>query len=768
MLETNIRIVEGGPHLSLAVRRATVQGTDINSELLERTCGKLRHKFRLAAVPLKGQELLVATAHPIPTVRIETEDVALEVVDQGAETGCITLLDDNGPTLIPRLIERALIGELADKTDLWAIDSPRIWYESKPIRETDGIAAYRRYEIGSLSIEGTGVGIAVDIGTAFFTSNNLAYFFDGTVSRDEQRIRHEIFGNLTRRQTGQKGTLLYDIGRSKHKCYFEEAPDGVTCGTTGKIRIKNQTHESLFAYYRRQYPEMSVSEDTPAVRVSFQGIGKPTWAAASCLTVRVMNEELPEGLSNIDKISPRDRRYLIDGFWRRLGPRSLDQVANGFQEGFWRPEAGHRRQFVPVEIEFAQSQVLGSPKETSTAAYKTYYRQRLDFLDNVGCYSVPPAVGRTLYCAYPRTLNSDAARQLAGDMVKKIGQWARRPFDSKLIEYDSVAQAVELVRRSDSSGTVLCVLNEEPAAYHEVAFNLPGWRVKRVTARLLLEQHGRLVRGAWDKSRQKVTRESGSRRWDQFIRMCALDLVQLMDMVPWRAEQLGPYEAQLVIDVGHDRRHFALSLLLSRDPKKFPTFRFVSDVHVKPDWKQETINKVLLADSIVQIVQKVIKQGMDPVSSLLVVRDGQLGGQEPEGIDEAVAKLMANGQLAPHARIDVADFHKDTMKAVRYWEFLGDGKCENPLEGLAIRLNNRMAVFNTTGRTTLHQGTSQPVMLSIGAGSCREILDAAEAMFQGAQLNWSSPATAQRWSPALKRTDEELKARADQEIRNIR
>lgn len=768
MLETNIRIVQSGPQLSLAVRQAAVQGTDINSELLERTCGTLRHKYRLAAVPVRGSELLVATPHPIPSVRIETEDVAIEVIDQGTPTGCITLFDDDGPALVPRLIERALIGELAALTDCWAIDSPRIWYESKPILETDGIAAYRRYEIGSLWIEGIGVGVAVDVGTAFFTSNNLAYYFDATVSKDEQRIRREIFRNLARRQAGQKGTLLYDIGRSKHKCYFEEAPDGVTCGTTGKIRIKNQTHESLFDYYRRQYPEMSVSEDTPAVRVSFQGIGKPTWTAASRLTVRVMNEELPDRLSSIDKISPRDRRDLIDGFWRRLGPRALGQVVNGFQEGFWRPNAGHRRQFVPVEIEFAQSQVLGSPKETSTAAYKTYYRQRLDFLENVGCYSVPPAVGRTVYYAYPRTLNSDAARQLAADMVKKIGQWARRPFDSKLIEYDSVAQAVELVRRSDSTGAVLFVLNEEPAAYHEVAFNLPGWRVKRVTSRMLQEQYDKFVRGAWDKTKRRITRESGSRRWDQFIRMCALDLVQLMDMVPWRAEQLGPYEAQLVIDVGHDRRHFALSLLLSRGPKKFPTFRFVSDVHVKPDWKRETINKVLLADSIVQIVQKVIRQGMDPIASLLVIRDGQLGDHEPEGIQEAMAKLMTNGELALDARIDVADFHKDTMKAVRFWEFLGDGNCENPLEGVAIRLNERMAIFNTTGRTTLHQGTAQPVMLSVGAGACREIMDAAEAMFQGAQLNWSSPATAQRWSPALKRTDEELKARADQEIRNIR
>lgn len=768
MLETNIRIVESGPNLSIEVRRATIRGTDINSELLERVCGRLRHQYRLAAVPLTGSELLVATHSAIPHIRIETEDVALEVVDQGGPSIRIGLNEAEGSALLPRLVERALVAELAAQTGLWAIDSPRIWYEMKSIREAEGVSAYRRYELGSVLIEDVGVGIAVDLGTAFFTSNSLAYYFDGTVSRDQQRIRREAFGKLTRRQTGQKGTLLYDIGRSKHKCYFEEAPDGVTCSGTSKIRIKNKSYDSLFAYYRSQYPEMSVSEDTPAVRVSFQGIGKPQWVGANRLTVRVMNEELPDCLSNIDKILPGARRELIDGFWRRLGPRPLGSVASGFQEGFWRPGPTHRRQFIPVAVEFSQTQVLSSPQNASSEEYKTYYRQRLEFLDNAGCYSVPPAVGRTLYCAYPRTVTSGAARQLAGDIVKKIGQWARRPFDSKLIEYDAVVKAVEQVRRSDTSGTVLFVLNEEPAAYHEVSFNLPGWRIKRVTARTLEQQHHNLVHGTWDKRRRAVTRQSGFRLWDQFIRMCALDLAQLMDIVPWRAKQLGPYEAQLVIDVGHDRRHFALSLLISRGSDKFPAFRFVSDVHVKPDWKRETINKVLLADSILQIVQKVVKQGMDPLASLLVIRDGQLGDQEPEGIQDAVAKLIANGELTPNARVDVVDFHKDTMKAVRFWEIVADSSCENPLEGMAIRLNEGMAVFNTTGRTTLHQGTAQPAMLSVGRGQCKEILDAAEAMFQGAQLNWSSPTTTQRWSPALKRTDEELKARADQEIRNIR
>lgn len=768
MLETNIRIVQSGLRLSVGVRLAAVQGTDLSSELLERACGKLRHYHRLAAVPLKGSELLVATPDPIPCIRIETEDVVLDVVDRGRPPGRICLTDDDGPLLMPRLVERALVAEVAERTDLWALDSHRIWYESKPFHVADGVAAFRRYEIGSLFIGGVGIGVAVDLGTAFFTINTLAYYFDATVSNDERRRRHETFQTLTRRQAGQKGTLLYAIGRSQHKCYFEEAPEGVTCGGTGKFRVKGRTYESLLAYYRIHYPELAVSEDTPAVRVSFQGLGKPQWVAADRLTVRVMNEELPHSLISVDKVDPATRHDTLQDYWSRLEPNPIGSVADGLEVGFWRPSSAHLRQFIPVEIEFGQGQVLASPRETSAAAYKAYYRQRLEFLENIGCYSVPPTVGRTIYCAYPSTVGPEAARQLAGDIVKKIGKWTRRPFDSKLIVYDTVAQAVEQVRRSDTSGAVLFVLNEEPAAYHEVSFNLPGWRVKRVMERTLQQQHQSFTRGAWDKKRHEVTRRSGYRLWDQFIGMCALDLVQLMDIVPWRAEQLGPYEAQLVIDVGHDRRHFALSLLITRNSQKLPSFQLVSDVHVKPDWKQETINKVLLTDSILRIFQKSMRQGVDPLASLLVIRDGQVGDQEPEGTQDAVTKLKADGKLCRDARVDIVDLHKDSLKAIRFWEISENGSCLNPLEGMAVRLNDQMAVFTATGRATVNQGTAQPVMISVGRGRCAEIMDATEATFQGAQLNWSSPARAQRWSAALKRTDDELKARADQEIKNIR
>jgi len=540
MLETNIRIVHPGPHLYLWVRRATVKGPDLSDDLLQRACGALRYRHRLAAVPYSGPKpsLLVLTKRPIPSIYLEQEEWVLDIADAGESSRRLSLTDTEDALLIPTLIERSLLAELARRTDLWTLDSPRIWYEAKPFQTEEGIAAYRRFEVASLFIEGVGVGVSADVGTAFFTTNTLAYFFDVTVDADEKQHRRALLAELTGRQLGQKGTLLYDNGRSRVKCYFEDAPEGVTCGNTGKVRVKGNTYDSLFAYYRSEVSELPVTEDTAVVRVSFPGLDRPQPVAADRVYVRVMNDDVPESLSTVDKIAPTERRTLLQGFWNRLELNALGSVAPGFYSGFWVPKPDRITQLIPVGIEFGQGQRLPAPSSPSVGAYRDYYRQRLEYLKIAGCYSVPPSIGRTLYCAYPRSLSEEIGRQLAGVIAGKISKWARRQFVSSLIEYESIAQAIEQLRRAEHSGTVIFVLDDEPAAYYEVSFHLSGWRIKRITERDLREHYRYLREGAWDKKLGSYTSGRGQARWDQFVNMNALDVMQQMDIVPPR--QGGP------------------------------------------------------------------------------------------------------------------------------------------------------------------------------------------------------------------------------------
>lgn len=263
------------------------------------------------------------------------------------------------------------------------------------------------------------------------------------------------------------------------------------------------------------------------------------------------------------------------------------------------------------------------------------------------------------------------------------------------------------------------------------------------------------------------TLETGRGKWLSFVTMNALDVIQQMDIIPWRIARAGPYDAQLVIDVGRDRRYVSLSLLIARDESKSPSFGVYTVTEPKADPKQESFNPVLLADQMVKLASRAKRRRFDPMESLLVMRDGRLVGGDVEGINRGVDRFRQEGIIATSARIDIIEFHKSTLKPIRNWDVTSDGQVTNALEGKAVRLASNMVVVLTTGAATLHQGTASPLLL-VDRGHCRNLMEAAESVVASAQLNWSNPRVAQRLPLPFKRTDEELKARAAQEIRRIR
>jgi hypothetical protein len=269
----------------------------------------------------------------------------------------------------------------------------------------------------------------------------------------------------------------------------------------------------------------------------------------------------------------------------------------------------------------------------------------------------------------------------------------------------------------------------------------------------------------------KLSLQKGKQKWNRYVKMIALDILQQIDGVPWRIPKAGPYDAQLVIDVGHNRRHYAMSLLVARTSDKTPDFGIFSDVYLKIDHKHETINARILEDDIVKFVKKELKGkssgSYHPLASLLVLRDGRLCGDEQEAIDRARGRLIEEGLMTPDARLDIAAFHKDSLRAIRLWEVTPQGEAVNVKVGTAVELHAKMAVLANTGRETLHQGTAEPVVIEAN-GHCSSLRDAIEAEHTASQLNWSSPTVAQRLGLPFKRTDEELKARAQQEIKHIR
>ncbi|MFQ5884726.1 MAG: hypothetical protein ACE5IO_06465 [Thermoplasmata archaeon] len=598
-----------------------------------------------------------------------------------------------------------------------------------------------------IPIQGIGLGVITHVGTAFFTKLTVADYFLGDSSAQER------FELLSQRQKGAKGTLLYDLGASKHKCYFEEFLPNETCGIIGPIVVHGTTYDSLFEYYAQKHRQASVKRDAAVAMVSFGKLGRKP-VAANRLYLRVTNEALPRALKQVDKIRPSERNELIRGFWNRLGGRPLGK---GIRSGLWHPEENRTELMTLPSLSFADNRTLAPPEETSLKAYKGHYYARRDLLNEVGCLDVPPAVKRQVYFALPSRASEEMGEKFAVDVTKRISGWVGRDIAYEVVPYSTVEEAYSNLGEASTDsygnprpGMVVFVFeDEDPATYFDLSYNLKRWRVKRVTYDQL-ERHFHMQ----------------GRRWYSFVEMNTLDVLQQLDCVPWSIAEPLNYEAQLVIDVGAGRRYVALSLLICRDEQHKPTFLIDTIAWQKSDSKQETINEVILRDKIIKLFERVKRRRFDPLSSMLVLRDGRKCGREFKGIRAAQEKLVTLGFLNEDTQVDVVDLHKRSMKGVRIWERDG-GQVTNPLEGTAIFLDRKTVVLANTGSATLHQGTARPLML-VANDDSTDMLAVASDVFATAQLNWSSPRVAQRLPLPSKRTDDELRERAAQEIRRIR
>jgi hypothetical protein len=291
--------------------------------------------------------------------------------------------------------------------------------------------------------------------------------------------------------------------------------------------------------------------------------------------------------------------------------------------------------------------------------------------------------------------------------------------------------------------------------------------VKRVTASLLRKRFAELQQ-AEQRCAGNGPDQPAIRAWDAFVELSALDVLQQLDCVPWGLAGELPYQAQLAIDVGRDRRHFALSLLICQPQPGAPPLWLETVVRVKSDPKAETINQTILRDEVVALYRRAARRRQcAALSSNLILRDGRESGREFEAILAAKDELVRLGLFTEDAVVDVVDFHKGSLKGIRLWNRNNAGRVEQEVAGRAVLLDGNTVVLLTTGAPSLRQGTADPVILAARSPGV-DMAKVALTVYAATQLNWSSPGVPQRLPLELKRADDELESRIAQEVRRVR
>ncbi|MCG8532205.1 MAG: hypothetical protein MI749_16290, partial [Desulfovibrionales bacterium] len=622
MKELNVKIVEFETDLKLFTKRIRLYGNELSAKQIQSVCSQIARKYKIAAIPYNlatnEQELLIYQYDNLPNQALTIDNWSVTVKSDNSRF----ILDFHNVShrqLIADLYKRSLIIRLNQHPDFWVLDSPRIFYEKEPLvndtTENSDIDAFRRYEISDVIIDDVGLGFSVDISTAFFTNLSVD---------DYMNMGHiERFKKLSGRQGEQQGTLLYDGPNKKVKCYFVKYEGNLTLSTAHAIRMNDGSHyNSPFEYFQDRYPDFSVKSTDRVAKVSFPGMNGPVDVAANRLFLRVMNNMLPNNMRNIDKISASDRENLLtNGFWGKLG---IDPFGKGFRnviDGYHQPEYNRSGTIPLPDLKFGNGSVLKAPEILNAFSYKDHFRKRKSYLNNSGCYHVPPQMQRRILISYPSGFKESIVEKYSDDLCKKISELTKVDVEPVVMPaYGSILDAAYRLQDETDNGMVLFLFNSlDPASYYHIRRELKDWKLKRATTSEMLKKYNGL------KTNYK---NRGRSNWESYIELTAYDVVEELGCIPFVFDTILNYDMQLVIDVSEKSSHFGLSLMLYNGSMKIPLFP--CRVHAKSDPKnKETINRLILEKYLTNLFLSLkLKLERFKPHNLLVLRDGRDCGEE--------------------------------------------------------------------------------------------------------------------------------------------
>ncbi len=748
-IETNIKIIKPGPNLRLKVQVIQLDGHKLSKKQVESLCNKLSYRHSIAAIPFYHDnewQVIVRKQANFSSIQIKEENWAIIVDLENAFFHTLNYQDKNHQELLAEFFKRNLLIQIVKKTNWWRFNSPRIFYKQKPLEKMSGVSAFERFEISTVVIESAGIGISIETGMAYFTSNSVAFYIKNN--------REDEFLHLIRRQQEQKGTLLYKGPKGAQQCYFVENPH-CSCKHTPRMKIEGKSYRNIVTYYKENY-NITINPNSPAVVVSFIKGSDPVHVPAEWLFVRLMNNAVPWRLEKLSKIPPHIRRYKINEFWKQLGNKPFGIDLNEISYPFYAPQQQESGRIDMPALLFGKGQILKKPQLSTPKNYNNHFRQRKRFLTDANCFHVPPNIPRKLFFACPHHLK-EVMYKFGEDACKKVSNLTGITVTPIIYTYeDSHLEAV--IPLSDKTGVLTFVMNNDPALYFNIAYDLKNLNIKRITEKQLL-RHGNYL---------KENSPKGQKRWDTFVEMNVYSIIQLMGNIPWIPAKKLNYDIQLAIDVSEKFTYLSISAFIWKEDMYFPIIS--SQTHPKTNSKSEKINPIVLEKHLTHFFNDnrfiIKKYG---ITNMLILRDGKDCKKEYQAIVQTIKKLQNedNPILKDDFHFDFVEYRKSTQKNCRLWSLSKtDRRIDNVLEGTYFLPNHRTAFFSVTGAGTISQGTANPILIE-SKYTLPDMTKVLEDIFALTQLNYASPSVAQRYTLPIKVADEELKNKRAQEIVRI-
>lgn len=151
--------------------------------------------------------------------------------------------------------------------------------------------------------------------------------------------------------------------------------------------------------------------------------------------------------------------------------------------------------------------------------------------------------------------------------------------------------------------------------------------------------------------------------------------------------------------------------------------------------KGEGIKKNKFKNSIISALSE-IRRDFKP-NKIVVHRDGEIVSTEKKGLREAINQLIENDKLSSDLEFATVNIKKNVPYRIFERE---NGGLEDCSLGSYFVLEKDKCLIDTTGKRTVSQGTSQPLLLEVdslkGDFSIKEV---AKDILYLSELNWGSP-----------------------------
>lgn len=663
-----------------------------------------------------------------------------------------------------QLVERSITMEFERSGKFWRTDkSARIWYSDEVVCSRGDIEALMRVSFSGVILPGSRIGIAIESGYLYRMRHTVAEIFDPSLPAHVATARRERFDKLRGKRSGRSGSLLYDVnGSVVHSCFFDRAAAGIRCDGTGPI----MGERSLYHYLRAKYRKMKIDPSDPVAYVSFDGLPNVV-VPAKALQLRLGTEKnaLSNDMRRATSLSPAKRRELVVTAWNEQCKAAMRRLGFSVSGPLWAPVKSERELINGPTLVFSKDRKVAPPTSPSLDEYKRYYRERLRVLRAGGVLRLEPSVERRFAIVTPIG-GDDLHKRFVDDFVNVVQAFTSAGFKVVTLRASEVDDIVAQVQDSGVGAAVIVFDSRahDDASYFILSHELGEVRIKRLTRQVVESKYSALMQ-----ARSAEDRKIAENEWRSMIELSAIKFLDQFAATPWGVDSLA-YDAIFSIDVGQNRRHWAVSLLASIPGSPHP-LRVTIPFH-KGDVHKEEINPEILFDKLMKLFGQHIQGKLPPLHSLLVLRDGKFCGvdetavtREEAAIRRAVGLWLQRGWIAQGAVADLVEVHKTSMKGLRLWYDDRDG-VGNVLEGEAVYLDDEIILCCTGAGTLSRSVTAAPSVLKCQAGTDKRRV--ARGYFAAAQLNYHNPTKAHRLAQPLRETDAELRHRVAMDMRGIR